>query len=792
MSGSAQAANLTGMLSQLANSVGEMGQAHDYLAQNIRDYAAPKLDQNDPQSMMAYAKWAQNNGQQELAIKMQGAAAQKQLQAKQAKGMAAMEGLRAQLEANRSTMSPEEIAAVETKIMEVGVASGMTPTQLAQVGTRRDQRQDKGNEVRQQDKVIGINEIKVLHSMGAEDRKIALAELSEANQNRYRMGRLQLSEDELQLSRDQFTEMKSQFVQNFDLKSQIAEDNYNLSSWDMRLREEMQGKQMEVMDVNMLSTELRDDIARDLANNTISDSSLARIINLNTEERNQGLYNIQMEMAPVRIKMLAADLDLTKAQTDMLLARTDELIKGAPDRLAVGAAAARSAETAADLAFMQAGFYKDTLDNRRRLSDLAVDLAETNIDVLEFDMDNKQDLFDLKEAWTNEQISASQLRTLYLGNADARAENREPEARRLIRAQVANMAARTDMTIAQTDSIFEALGFSESTRELQKNRMKLDNKLLGIQIEGAEIGNEVNERRLETMDLTDEQIEANIDAIYAGIELGSDRLKEQQRVNRFSEGITLQTLEQSNIRLGMEGARLQAHLRMQGELMLDKRLQRRTIASNIMAQEGILRLSNIVYNSGLDVSDKTRVSNARKIFVAENGGSSGRIFDEAVNVMRATARVDLELEKAKWNAEDAKPIEAQDLLTMGMGEKQVGEIMALSGNSAKNAEISKWITRNNTKDNIRPPTPALLEVYEPLAKDIVRATFAGVFGYFDKQWDSEVIGAASIAMARAAASGATDAEVMLAGHAALEPFAYRTDFEAKGKNIVELRQALED
>ncbi len=67
--GRSQAADLTGMLSQLANSVGEMGGAHDYLAQNIRDHAAPKIDTNSPESLTAYSEYARRNGNPQDAQK---------------------------------------------------------------------------------------------------------------------------------------------------------------------------------------------------------------------------------------------------------------------------------------------------------------------------------------------------------------------------------------------------------------------------------------------------------------------------------------------------------------------------------------------------------------------------------------------------------------------------------------------------------------------------------------------------------------------------------------------------
>jgi hypothetical protein len=769
-----------------------MGEAHNYLAQNIRDHAAPELDQNDPASMLKYAQWAQNNGQQDLAIKMQGAAAARQRQDKQTQGMAAMQGLRAQLEANRATLSPEQIMKIETQIAQIGANAGLTPEQMAAAGLRSDRRLDAGNaqanalaKIGQDDKRISNQEFQFLQNLTLKERTVALAELTQSQKVDYQTRVLDLRKQEMQNQVDQFG-------QDFGLRSQIAEDDYGLRSWGMQLRSEMQDKQMEVMDVNMLSTELRDKIAVDLKNNTISDSALMRLININTDERNQGIFDIQKELAPVRIKKLAADLELTEAQTQGLLQRVEEATLGMPDRLRAGTALADSAETGARLAESQYKFYEDTTDNRLALSDLAVDLAETNIDVLEFDMENRQDLFDLKEAWQDEQITASQLRTLYLGRADARAENLAPDQRRLLRAQVDGMRARTDMSIAQTDTILEALGFSKSTREMQRDAMGLSNELLGLKVAGAEIGNDIAERKLESADLNDDLINANIRAIDAGIELGNNKFGEQVRMNDFTQGVTFETLKQDGIRLGMEGVRLNAALAQQADLMQDKAFQRQVLATNIMAQESVMRLSNKVYNSGMDVTNTQRVANARKMFVAENGGASGRIFDEAVNVMRATKKVELELKKHEWQNEDAKPITSTDLVAMGMGEKQAAEISAISGNKDKNVAIRQWITKNNKEKQYGPPTQALLDVYENLATDMVRKTFSGLWGIGDGQWDSDVIPAAQLAMARAANSGASDVDVMLAGHRALEQFAFRTDFEGKGQNIVELRQAIED
>ena len=67
MSGRAQAANLTGMLSQLASDVGEMGKAYDWTHNAVRTLSMPEVDENDVQSLEVYAEWARRNGKDDVA-----------------------------------------------------------------------------------------------------------------------------------------------------------------------------------------------------------------------------------------------------------------------------------------------------------------------------------------------------------------------------------------------------------------------------------------------------------------------------------------------------------------------------------------------------------------------------------------------------------------------------------------------------------------------------------------------------------------------------------------------------
>lgn len=73
MAGSA-ARNLTGLLSSIGNTIGEMGAPGNAMVENVRTLNAPTIDSTDPASMRAYADWAMRNGDQQTAQQYQLAA----------------------------------------------------------------------------------------------------------------------------------------------------------------------------------------------------------------------------------------------------------------------------------------------------------------------------------------------------------------------------------------------------------------------------------------------------------------------------------------------------------------------------------------------------------------------------------------------------------------------------------------------------------------------------------------------------------------------------------------------
>ncbi len=67
MAGRSEASNLTGMLTNLSNSVGKMGDTGNQYVDTFRRQMAPEADMNDSASLLNYADWARRNGYDEEA-----------------------------------------------------------------------------------------------------------------------------------------------------------------------------------------------------------------------------------------------------------------------------------------------------------------------------------------------------------------------------------------------------------------------------------------------------------------------------------------------------------------------------------------------------------------------------------------------------------------------------------------------------------------------------------------------------------------------------------------------------
>jgi len=66
-SGRSQASNLSGMLNNIAGTIGEMGEPGKQYVDTFRRAQAPKADTNDSASLLSYADWARRNGYEDEA-----------------------------------------------------------------------------------------------------------------------------------------------------------------------------------------------------------------------------------------------------------------------------------------------------------------------------------------------------------------------------------------------------------------------------------------------------------------------------------------------------------------------------------------------------------------------------------------------------------------------------------------------------------------------------------------------------------------------------------------------------
>jgi hypothetical protein len=311
MAGSAQAANLTGMLNNIAATVGEMGKASDWTHQNIRDYSAPKLDQNDPESMLEYADYLQRNGQQEAAIQMQARAAARQRQDKQTKGMAQIQQLSAVLEANRGTMDANQIAALQGHMAKLGAEAGLTPEQMTGLMTRNDGRQDAANT--QSNTVRGLDQV----------------DTAQNDTRKYQGEQIRVQDEELALLEKQRVDQVDQFTKSLDFNYEQLEDNYNLESAKIQntsrsldLTETMNIANIERLGVlnhiNLREAddmEIRTELFEAYQKDQISTNALARILMGDQNARANELAPLEQAVLKARIQTASVLANFTEAQT---------------------------------------------------------------------------------------------------------------------------------------------------------------------------------------------------------------------------------------------------------------------------------------------------------------------------------------------------------------------------------------------------------------------------------------------------------------------------------------------
>lgn len=346
MAGSNQSVNLQGMLGDIANVVGDMGKAYDFIPNTIREISRPEVDMNDPNKMKAYGAWLSRNGNEAAGAQMMQAAAARQ------KELQVLEGERKimELSAGWSEMLPSQRANAEKAIAAIGQQFGVSPLKVsAQLEANRQAERkldatdtdianrftlgsmtdatnrygiDTGADVdrRGQDTQYDIAELRanadlaiagmqkdtaekrinVEWRLGKGDQDIRWAALSE--DKRANLAREGIANSQIQYDYDALEEGARQFdenlsFQNLRLEQEAWMDSRTVAQWAEQNDIAWKGLSLEERQIS---------IAQALADNTINETQFSQIMRRNADRRAD-------ELLPHEIGLLGAQIDKLKA-----------------------------------------------------------------------------------------------------------------------------------------------------------------------------------------------------------------------------------------------------------------------------------------------------------------------------------------------------------------------------------------------------------------------------------------------------------------------------------------------
>lgn len=135
MAGQSQAANLTGMLSQIGATIGSMGSAGDGLLSPIKQSFRPDLDPNDPESLRKAAAYQTGVGETEAgrlyaAQAQELAEKQRREQEQTRQGVVARQMATLRQAVQQGELTPEQFAAAEEGLIANATEAGMNPAAL--------------------------------------------------------------------------------------------------------------------------------------------------------------------------------------------------------------------------------------------------------------------------------------------------------------------------------------------------------------------------------------------------------------------------------------------------------------------------------------------------------------------------------------------------------------------------------------------------------------------------------------------------------------------------------------
>jgi hypothetical protein len=408
------------------------------------------------------------------------------------------------------------------------------------------------------------------------------------------------------------------------------------------------------------------------------------------------------------------------------------------------------------------------------------------------DMEIRTGLF---EEYQKDKISTNALARILMGDQNARANELAPLEQGLLKARIQTAAVQANLTKAQTDEILQLIGFNEDANKYRLRGLNAD-----VLFTEAKTG--LVNQQTQTEEWTTDYVETQIEALEAKMQLDEDLFDYRKRTDQFNQDLSMGKLRLEAQRVGIDRDRVDAFSMNIFDNIRSSNFRDNLLAVNTMAGQ-VSPLFNAAMNFEVDVSNTQAVANGRQMFISQTGSTSaGAIYDDAMERRIEVASMQQDLSDRAFQKENTQPPTLERLTGMGMPEERAEQVMSLSGLQAKDQAIQSWITQSSTDPKVAAPNQQLIDMYMPAAKKLKHEVFGGGWGIMGFQAlstgikdgvdDSDVWEATAMAMSRAAGSGMSDADVMLAGISAMMPYAIETGDTGVVNTVYTLQKGLEE
>ena len=279
------ATNLTGLLSEIGGTIGEMGEPGKQYVQTFRDSMAPDLNMDNPESMKRYGEYLRRNGKQEEAMAMMSKAQDRNL-------------------ALRTNEGQAKIAAIADKLsmMEPG-----SPSRQSAMRTI--------SELAQKYEIPMFKVQEMIAAQGIDQGNLGVSRQN-ANTNKFNADTNLLS---VENQDTQFYESLNQDAYQFDTQMAFKQDELQEKQRMNSFLMWKGGEEVRQGDRSLTNDEARTEITRMLANEDITMGEFKRVIMGNEDARAADMHPIEMQLKEAQVSVSLANAGYTEAQTKDVL-----------------------------------------------------------------------------------------------------------------------------------------------------------------------------------------------------------------------------------------------------------------------------------------------------------------------------------------------------------------------------------------------------------------------------------------------------------------------------------------